>query len=464
MENQLQNSHEIKKLRRMKGYLGVLGPGIVWFALAQGSGELIWWPSIVAKYGLFFIIFLIPACLLQLPINYQLGRYTLITGESFFAGMIRINKIFSFITWIMFFICFIWFGSYASAGGTALAELTKFPKNWTEKGQSLFWAYITIVIFFLMIMFTRKTYSLIEKIMWFVAAVTFIGLTISVINSEVLKSLPVFIKSLYSLERKLPREWNPADIKMLISALLFAGLGGFWNLFYSIWIANKGMGMSSYNEKLSYENQKLYMIDNSEDSKKNYKPWTRALLIDSSVGVVGNLITTLMLCLLAYTYLFPQGLVPSGWKIAVVQSVFFEKAMGPIGKIFFLIIATLFLADTWLATVDAVSKTHTEFLKKFFKKVKLSSNNLYYLWVLALTIITGITMLLAPPGILILITGVLNAGAMIVVLLAIIGLNFIKINKLLPSWARSTIASKIFIILCFFAYITLFIVYLTQVL
>ena len=33
----------------------MLGPGIVWMALAQGSGELIWWPYIIAKYGLGFL-------------------------------------------------------------------------------------------------------------------------------------------------------------------------------------------------------------------------------------------------------------------------------------------------------------------------------------------------------------------------------------------------------------------------
>lgn len=34
------------------GWLVALGPGIVWMALAQGSGELIWWPYLIAKYGL----------------------------------------------------------------------------------------------------------------------------------------------------------------------------------------------------------------------------------------------------------------------------------------------------------------------------------------------------------------------------------------------------------------------------
>ena len=51
-----------------------LGPGVIFMALAQGSGELIWWPYIIAKYGLSFLFLLLPACLLQFPVTYEIGR------------------------------------------------------------------------------------------------------------------------------------------------------------------------------------------------------------------------------------------------------------------------------------------------------------------------------------------------------------------------------------------------------
>ena len=79
-------------LPRFPGWAAALGPGIVWMALAQGSGELIWWPYIVAKYGLTFLCLLIPACLLQFPINYAIGSYTLLTGETIFQGFVRLNR------------------------------------------------------------------------------------------------------------------------------------------------------------------------------------------------------------------------------------------------------------------------------------------------------------------------------------------------------------------------------------
>jgi Mn2+/Fe2+ NRAMP family transporter len=75
--------------------LSALGPGVIFMALAQGSGELIWWPYIIAKYGLTFLFLLLPACLLQFPVIYEIGRYTLLTGESIFQGFIRLNRFFA---------------------------------------------------------------------------------------------------------------------------------------------------------------------------------------------------------------------------------------------------------------------------------------------------------------------------------------------------------------------------------
>ena len=51
-----------------------LGPGVIFMAVAQGSGELIWWPYIIAKYGLTFLFLLLPACLLQFPVMFEIGR------------------------------------------------------------------------------------------------------------------------------------------------------------------------------------------------------------------------------------------------------------------------------------------------------------------------------------------------------------------------------------------------------
>lgn len=70
-----------------------LGSGSVFMSLSQGSGELIWWPYLVGKYGLAFVLLLLPACLLQYPVTYAICRYSVFTGESIFRGVFRFNKL-----------------------------------------------------------------------------------------------------------------------------------------------------------------------------------------------------------------------------------------------------------------------------------------------------------------------------------------------------------------------------------
>ena len=76
----------------------------------------------------------------------------------------------------------------------------------------------------------------------------------------------------------------------------------------------------------------------------------------------------------------------------MVQSRFFEASWGWWGRILFLIIAAAFLSDTWLATVDAVSRTHADCVYGFFPRShKIAYRKLYLFFLLLLTIITGVT-------------------------------------------------------------------------
>jgi hypothetical protein len=98
-----------EKMPRFSGFIEVIGPGIIWLALAQGSGELIWWPYLAAKYGGALLFLLIPSALIQLPLTYYIGRYSVLTGESIWRGFMRANKYFSIFLWII--MNFSFFGS-----------------------------------------------------------------------------------------------------------------------------------------------------------------------------------------------------------------------------------------------------------------------------------------------------------------------------------------------------------------
>jgi hypothetical protein len=376
-------------------------------ALAQGSGELIWWPYLIAKYGLAFLWLLIPACLLQFPINYAIGSYTLLTGETIFQGFIRLHRGVALALWVLLALSFLWFGSFASAGGTALAALTNFPPGWNARGQTLFWGYASMAAFFAALAFSRVVYTVVERVMWVVAVVTALGLLLSCSHAGVRAVAPEFLRGLVA-PQPLARPWDPADATKLLTAITFAGLGGFWTLFYSYWLREKGVGMAKSmgrieglagRDEVAFESG----IIAAQPSRREAGRWRRFLMVDSAVGILGNIATTLMTCLLAFAVLHPQGLLPDKYELAVVQSRFFELSWGEAGRMLFLVVAAAFLSDTWMSTADAVARIHTDCVLSFFPGARRWTARRWYLtFLVAGTLITAATMLAAEPGPLIL--------------------------------------------------------------
>ncbi|HEX2226571.1 MAG TPA: Nramp family divalent metal transporter [Candidatus Binatia bacterium] len=452
--------------------LGALGPGVIFMALAQGSGELIWWPYIIAKYGLTFLFLLLPACLLQFPIIFEIGRYTVFTGESIFQGFIRLNRFFALGLWLLMTLSFLWFGAFATAGGTSLAALSDFPSGWSSRAQTLFWGYCSMSVFLVGILLSRVIYRFIETFMWAVALVTVVGLLWASANPTALQALPEFLKGLIFPPPVMPRPWDAADATKLLTAVTFVGLGGFWTLFYSYWIRDKGAGMAYYMGRLTgpitgkpEAIPASGSVPNNDEGLVHVRPWMRYLLCDVTIGIGGNLLTTLLTCLLAYALLFPVGLIPEGWELAVVQSRFFEASWGAPGKMLFLIVAAAFLCDTWVVTIDAVSRIHTDCVYAFFPRSQSVSARAWYLtFLLLLAGITGLTMGFAEPGPLILVSAVIGFVGTVLFSIALIFLNYVYLPPHLPVAARPGRTNLVFLIISSAAYFVLAILYLLSVL
>ena len=454
------------------GWWAALGPGVVWMALAQGSGELIWWPYIIAKYGLTFLWVLIPACLLQYPLNIEIGRYTLLTGESIFHGFIRLHRGLGIFLWLLMTLSFLWFGAFASAGGTAIAALVDFPKGWTQRGQTLFWGYVSIAVFLIALLTSGVIYTFIERFMKAVAAVTVFGLLWACTQPDVVKSIPEFLPGLYGSTGPMPRSWDPRDATKLLTAVSFAGLGGFWALFYSYWLRDKGSGMAVHMGRITgplagkpeIVSHAGNLPESAPENARRWRSWRRFLRADVSFGIIGNLLTTLMTCLLAYALLFPQGLLPEEYQLAVVQSQFFEVSWGEVGRVLFLIVAAAFLTDTWLATADAVSRIQADIVHVLFPKARrYEMRYLYYVFLGVLTIVTSLTMLLDAPGPLILMSAVIGFIGTVIFPLALYYLNYRYLSPELPQWARPSRASQALLLLSFVVYFALACVYVGSV-
>jgi Mn2+/Fe2+ NRAMP family transporter len=455
------------KLATMPVYMGLLvyiGPGILWAALAQGSGELIWWPYMTAKYGTAFLGLLIIASLLQYWLNLEICRYTVVTGETPITGFGRIGRWLAWSAWVLVFFENIWFGAYASAGGTALAALTGFPEGWTPRGQSLFWAYLTISIYLVALVFSRVAYAAVEKFSMAIVLITMSGIIFAMFQPKVLATAGEFFPGLLPhLPGEVPN-WEPKDWNTLVTCIAFAGAGGFGQLFLAYWMRDKGVGMGHIVGRVtspitgkaeSIPATGFYFAD-TEENKRNYRGWVRYFSVENAIGVGLNLLTTIIMCWLAFALLLPTGTVPQGWDIAVVQSAFFEVAWGDIGKALFLIVAAAFLCDAWLQLTDGFSRIQADFFYSNFKRArKLHYRSWYYIFVGIFTALTTVTMLTAQPDTLIIIRGVIAFLAMAIIAPAFVYLNYVMLPRVFPKWIKPHPVTQTLMLLCTAAYMVM---------
>jgi hypothetical protein len=438
----------------------------VWLALAQGSSELIWWPYVVARYGLAFLFLLIPACLIQWPVNHAIGRYTILTGESVLRGLLRMSRPVGLLLWALLALSFLWVGAFAAAGGTALAALVDWPEGWGERQRTILWALLSMAFLLGVFLLSRGFYRFIEWFMGGVAAVTVAGLLLACAHPAVAAALPAFLAGLVAPDLPPPRPWDSADATRLLTAITFAGLGGFWTLFYSYWLRAKGAGMAAHLDAMApgrdaaaSEAQEEPLLPDRPGGALGH--WTRYLVVDSGIGVIGNLLTTLLTCLLAYALLFPRGLYPEGYHLAVVQSEFFAVRFGGAGRTLFLIVAAAFLCDTWIGTMDTVARVHADLARVAVPRLAaVPARRLYYACLAIGSALTVVTLPLAEPGTLILLTAVIGFLGTVIYTWALLALNYRFLPRLAPDLATGGSMARALLTCSCVAYTGLAVLYL----
>ena len=75
---------------RTGSFWKLAGPGAILVGLSIGAGEIIVWPRLVAQYGAGMIWAAVAGVFLQLWINFEIGRWTIATGETVYTGYCRL--------------------------------------------------------------------------------------------------------------------------------------------------------------------------------------------------------------------------------------------------------------------------------------------------------------------------------------------------------------------------------------
>ena len=102
----------------------LIGPSFIILGVGLGSGELILWPYLASNFGLGIAWAAVVGITLQFFLNMEIERYSLVTGESVFAGWAkkwgRVMPIWFIVSTI---IPWMWPGIIAAAATAAAAAV-----------------------------------------------------------------------------------------------------------------------------------------------------------------------------------------------------------------------------------------------------------------------------------------------------------------------------------------------------
>lgn len=406
---------------------GLFGPAIVLLAFGQATGELMHWPYLAQKYGSYFAFLLLPACAIQLPMFDYLARHSVVFGEPHFSTLLKSSKAYGVLTWVVFLLTTAWISSYTASAGIAIAKLinASFGANYDLNIAGRWGALVLNGVFFLMLLLARSAYRLISRVMTFVAATSLLAVGATFLWALVTQPLRLeFFAALVSPKLSLPGAWDPADSKLVVTAIVFAGLGGLWNVLYSVWVCNERLGAAEGgpSEFLEYRSAYPNLLE-SVESKVAYGRTMRLLRRDLVIGLGVNAVMIGMLMYVALAC-FPSNAVPPR-GIGIITSLGDAVAYrsGLVAAIFYVMVG-LFLGDTWLTAADALSKVNTTVTlglvaRRDDASMPALARRVYLIFLLVMGILTVVTAYWGQPQRWIYLNGVLSAFGSVVLILGL---------------------------------------------
>jgi hypothetical protein len=413
-----------------------IGVGIVVMGMAMGTGELIMWPHLVTKHGLGILWLALIGITLQFVINHEVARHAAASGESFFFSSGRA------LSWSPLFwlgagvLLYIWPG-WASVLGTVAAKLF-------GAGDYLLWAYASLGLLLLITFLGRAAYLTLERTLKIIVpAFLLLLVAVSFLNL----SGSVLLETARGLVRfgHIPAD---IDVAVLLGAIVFAGAGGMLNLCVSFWYRDKGVGMGEYVErienpitgKLTASAVHTYRFDADSEQVRRWRGWMRYIRIDQGIifWLLG-IISILLVSANAFAVLVPQGLVPEGTQVAVLQAEIFREHFGAAGEKVYLAMAYLMLFSVMWTVLDALTRivsdilhTHARvgaFTRLFGGLKNVSIHKLYYVLIVLFVAAQAILLPFKQPFTFLVISSVLGGITMAIYTPLLIYINNTRLPK-----------------------------------
>jgi len=376
---------------RKLGFWKLAGPGAILVGLSIGAGEIIVWPRLVAEHGAGMVWAAVLGVFLQLWINFEIGRWTVATGETVYTGYCRVWRWFAPLFILLTILGWLAPG-WGRASGLALKALLVGP---TGYGSDTFWTTVTFVAVAALLFGPKLVYQSVERTVELLVVIIVVGLAIVAINVGTAAHWKELGAGIVNVGHREPA----VTVKALFIAIVFAGAGGTANLFYTFYLRDKHIGMGALvpamENPLRGRHEKIpstgFRFEDNETNASRFRTWFRYLVTDQVLFFwVLNTATILLFIFGALAVLHPKGLVPSAGTLIWDQAAILGEVWGGTGRVIFLLVGLATLFSTQLALVDGVSRSIADLICTNFQGARRRDVSWWYVLVAAMWIVVGI--------------------------------------------------------------------------
>jgi len=363
------------------GFWKLTGPGAIMIGLAIGSGEMVLWPWITAKFGTEMMWAAALGVFLQLFINMEVGRWAVATGESPFTGFARASRL-----WVFFFISLLLVGAFLPGMGRAVGTSLRIL-FFGENGPGADWMWTALVIAFaLLILFgPKRIYTTVEKSVLSMVLFIVVGMVVVAISVGTLDDMFAMFRGILNFGHL--RFDEDFTFSRFFGAFVFAGIGGLGNLYYAYYLRDKGVGMGKripmllnpLREAQRGNSEIGYLYPESVANADRFKAWFKFVITDSVVFFwLANTFTMFLFMFGALVVLYPAGIVPEESTIIWDLALILESTMGIWGRYLFLVIGIAAFFSSVLAGIDGGVRLWVDLLHSNFKAPnRFAANRLY---------------------------------------------------------------------------------------
>jgi hypothetical protein len=392
---------KIRKLPEAPAAAHVVGPAMILVAIGVGFGETYLWPRLVIVFGPDIRWLFTVGVLVQTVVMLEMARYAMATGESIFFGAARVWQPLMWMFFAIAALVYIWPG-HISGGAEAVEEITGI--SWQAS------ATVGLLVIGVMFTIVRYIYNFVEGLLAIAVGILVIGSAIvgAIVGS--LSDLGDTLVGTVRFDTWIPSEaFTAAFFPVVVGALAFAGPSGMQQMWYTLWLRDKGAGMGAHiprvrgllhagEEETVPEAGSMFDTDDPDEMRK-WHGWRKWVTWDAIVLFFG--ITMLVTIIFTVMALNAADLNPEartslleGDRDAALPAMAdaFAEAAGFLDTVFFLFIALVgFKASVGL--FDAFARGQSDMTYYFLpgaKRFKMSYLYGGYLW---FVIIFGIIIL-----------------------------------------------------------------------